>query len=204
MDLKLNNKKVLVTGASKGIGKAIKEALQKEGADVYDFSRTNDVDLMTDEGIKFARKSMDKFSILINNVGGCGTCKFPDWKIAMEKNYGITNKLTMEFLKKKRTTGRVITIASIYGKQKGPNPWFTAAKAAQIAFMKSLAGKYPGITFNTICPGYIETGKHAPGILKNIGKPSDIANIVTFLCSRKANHINGACIPVDGGESHSW
>lgn len=204
MDLNLDKRHVLVTGGSRGIGKAIKKVLGEEGADVYQYCKSNGVNLMEEEGLEFAYKYMSKFNVLINNVGGCGTCSSQDWKIAMEKNYGITNRLTMEFLRKKRTFGRVITIASIYGKEKGPNPWFTAAKAAQIALMKSLAGTYPGITFNTICPGYIETGKKAPGILKNVGMPSDVANIVAFLCSRKANHINGATISVDGGESHSW
>ena len=39
---------------------------------------------------------------------------------------------------------------------------------------------------------------------KIIGKPKDVANIVTFLCSDKAKHINGACIVVDGGVSKSF
>lgn len=208
MNLNLEGKKVLITGGSHGIGKAIKEALRLEGADVYDFSRTNKVDLMTEEGMAFAKESIKHFDILINNVGGCGTCEYPDWKIAMEKNYGITNILTMEYLRKKRDWGRVITIASFYGKEKGPNPWFTAAKAAQIAFMKCLAGNKKGITFNTICPGIIDTKKENKQFADKhglqCGQPEDVAGIVAFLCSDKAKHINGACITVDGGDSHSW
>jgi len=208
MNLDLEGKKVLVTGGTRGIGKAIKQALQQEGADVYDFSKTTNVDLMTHEGIDFACKYMYQFDILINNVGGCGTCEYPDWRIAMEKNYGITNQLTMAYLMTKRKWGRVITISSFYGKEKGPNPWFTATKAAQIAYMKSLAGKYKGITFNTICPGIINTTKsNKQFAMRNnlqLGEPEDIANIVTFLCSPLASHINGACITVDGGDSFSF
>jgi len=135
----------------------------------------------------------------------------------MVMNYENMLNFTYEYLKKKRKWGRVITISSIYGKEKGPNPGFTAAKAAQIAFMKSLAGKHEGITFNIICPGHIDTGKPnvkyaylMEKILKfpykpeKIGKPEDVANIVCFLCSDKAKHIDGAVITVDGGESHSF
>ena len=208
MNLSLDGKTALITGGSSGIGLAIKKALQQEGVNVYDFSRTNNVDLMASEGMTIINEYINRFDILINNVGGCGTCSYPDWRIAMEKNYGLTNQITMAYLMKKRRWGRVITIASIYGKEKGPNPWFTAAKAAQIAFMKSLAGKYKGITFNTICPGCINTKssikKYAKENNMTLGEPENVADIVTFLCSDLASHINGACITVDGGDSHSF
>ena len=194
--------RALVTGGSHGIGKAIVKSLG-EDYEVYQFSRSNNVDLMTQEGMDFALKYIHQFDILINNVGGMGTCKWFDWRDCMQKNYGIMNILTTEFLKTKRDFGRVITISSIYGKEKGHNPYFTASKAAQIAYMKSLAGKCPGTTFNTICPGHIDVGKKFPDPIISCGKPEDVANLVSFLCSNKANHINGACITVDGGESHS-
>jgi 3-oxoacyl-[acyl-carrier protein] reductase len=111
--------------------------------------------------------------------------------------------LTNEFVEHKNK-GRVITISSIYGKEKGENPGFCAAKSAQIAYMKSMAGKYNKITFNTICPGHIDVGKPFPDNPKVLGKPKDVANLVVFLCSDKARHINGATITVDGGESHSF
>jgi 3-oxoacyl-[acyl-carrier protein] reductase len=124
----------------------------------------------------------------------------------MEKNYGVMKDITLEWLSNypSRRWGRVITVASIYGKEKGSNAGFTAAKAAQIAFMKSMAGVTKGITFNTICPGHIQVGKQFFDKPDIIGQPEDVANIVTFLCSEKARHINGACITVDGGESSSF
>ena len=122
----------------------------------------------------------------------------------MKKNYGIAVELTTKFLLQDLKWGRVITISSIYGKEKGHNPYFTAAKAAEIAYMKTLAGQHKGITFNTICPGHTDVGRPFPDNPKIIGKPEDVANIVTFLCSELANHINGAIITVDGGASHSF
>ena len=198
--------KILITGGSKGIGKAIKNRLNQEGYEVYDFSRTNKVDLMTEEGIKFTVDYLRKgyFDILVNNVGGGGTWSYMDKKLVMDKNFWIMEELTNAFLYSKPKWGRVITISSIYGKEKGHNSIFTSVKASQIAYMKCLAGTVKGVTFNTICPGHIDVGKPFPDKPKVIGKPEDVAGIVTFLCSDEASHINGATISVDGGVSHSW
>ena len=268
MELDLIGKTALITGASKGIGLAIKKALELEGVICLDVSRTTGYDLLTDDIYEAMILAKDA-DILINNIGGAGTWK-NDKNIQMEKNYGIMQKMTDAFIHKKKKWGRVITISSIFGKERGPNPGFTASKAAQIAYMKSLAGNtydvmelnygimrkitrafmskkkkwgrviniaskigkektynqqlidytamkhaqvafiksvsghYPGITFNTICPGHIDTGKPMPGFLGKAGKPKDVANTVLFLCSKLSSHINGACITVDGGESHSF
>ena len=203
MELNLKGKKALITGGSKGIGLAIKKALEAEGVECISWSRTEGIDF--DLGIPLGNiLQLKKVDILINNFGGGGAWKWEDARLVMDRNYGLTEILTRTFLKNKKKWGRVITIASFYGKEKGPNPEFTAAKAAQIAFMKSLAGQYKGITFNTICPGYIELGKSYLEAPKKIGKPEEVVGIVTFLCSNKAKHINGACITIDGGESHAF
>ena len=205
-------KTALISGSSKGIGKAIADLLREEGVNVEILSRT--------EGIKLdvLKDDLDKvdgsFDILINNVGGGGRWgteeyeNFNEWEEVYKKNAGIATKLTMKCLPymKKNNWGRIITISSIFGKESGGRPWFVMAKSAEIALMKSLAGKYEGITFNTICPGYIDVGKSFGSIPSEvkIGKPEDVANIVLFLCSDKAKFVNGACITVDGGESRSF
>jgi len=212
MDLKLNGKRALVTGGSKGIGKSISELLKKEGVDVTVLSRTEGlkIDVLTDN----LSSVPNNFDILINNVGGGGTWgseeyeSFNEWDEVYKKNAGVATKLTMKCLPymKKKKWGRVITISSMYGKESGGKPWFVMAKSAEIALMKSLSGKYEGITFNTIAPGYIDVGKDFGNISEKakIGSPEDVANLVVFLCSDKANFINGACISIDGGESKSF
>ena len=203
MELNLERKIALITGGSKGIGLAIKQALEKEGVKIHSLSRTEGTDLMDPNSIIDYNASFD---ILINNIGGMGTCKPKDWMDAMYKNYGLMVQNTMKCLPymEENNWGRIITISSIYGKEKGTNPFFTAAKAAQIAFMKSMAGKYKGITFNTIAPGHIDVGKPFPYEPNKIGQPKDVADLVTFFCSDLAKHIDGACITVDGGESYSY
>jgi len=204
MNLNLKGKKAIITGGSKGIGESIKELLTKEGVNVLSFSRSDGYNLMDDAVRKeIISNWIPKVDILINNVGGMGTSKEEDYDDCMKKNYTIMKDFTLAFIKK-RKEGRVITISSIYGKEKGSNPGFTAAKAAQIAFMKNLAGKHKNITFNTICPGHIQVGKVFLYKPKKVGEVEDISELVVFLCSDKAKHINGATITVDGGESHSF
>jgi len=195
MELKLKGKKALITGGSKGIGLAIKKALEKEGVKCISWSRSEGVDLMK----KIPK--MINVDFIIHNVGGGGTWKKEDYELIMKKNYGIMAQLLINL---SINVKRVIVISSIYGKEAGFNEAFTAAKAAEIAYMKSCSRKYDGCTFNTICPGHINVGKSFPYKPEKVGKPEDVANIVTFLCSNKASYINGANITVDGGESHAF
>ena len=126
---------------------------------------------------------------------------------------------------RKQKWGRVVTVSSIYGKEGGGRPWFNMAKSAEISLMKTLAMTHylvrDGITFNTVAPGSImipDTGwdieyRENPDKFKKLieefplgrlGTPEEVANVITFLCSERANLINGVCIVVDGGESRSF
>jgi len=198
-------KKALITGASHGIGLAIAKEFLKNGIAFYDCSRTSGYNLLYKKDLEKAISRAKVFDILINNVGGMGTSKVELSDLCMRKNYGIMKDLTLAYLSVPREWGRIVTIGSIYGKERGINPWFDASKAAEIAFMKCMSHKYIGTktTMNTICPGRIDVGKTADSNIF-MGKPEDVAHIVYFLCTDKAKHINGACIVVDGGESHSY
>ncbi len=127
---------------------------------------------------------------------------------------------------RKQKWGRVVTISSVYGREGGGRPWFNMAKSAEISLMKTLAMNpslvRDGITFNSVAPGAImipDTGweeeqKQNPEKFKKmadsqfplgrLGTPEEVANVVVFLCSEKANLVNGASIPVDGAEGRSF
>jgi 3-oxoacyl-[acyl-carrier protein] reductase len=182
--------------------------------------------------IDFIKGRWGTLDILINNVGGGGRWgtedyeDFDEWNEVYEKNAGAARKMTMAFIPYMRTKkwGRVITIASIIGKEGGGRPWFCMAKSAEIALMKSLSMSKNlvrhGITFNTVAPGGImipntgweENSKKDDFLeivdrdypLNRLGTPDEIANVVSFLCSEKSSLVNGTCIAVDGGESKSF
>lgn len=174
--------------------------------------------------------------ILVNNVGGGGRwgkttyeeTEEEVWRQVYDKNAGAAIKFTMPLIPfmRRQNWGRIITIASVYGKEGGGRPWFNMAKSAEIALMKTLAmnSDYAraGITFNTVAPGGImipDTGweeelKDNPKAFQKIvndrfpmgrlGTPEEIASVVAFLCSERASLVSGACIAVDGAESKSY
>jgi NAD(P)-dependent dehydrogenase (short-subunit alcohol dehydrogenase family) len=182
-------KTALITGGSKGIGKAIKEELEKQGIKVISWSKSEGQDLMIKNPI------LPKIDILINNVGGMGTSEYEDSDECMEKNFGIMKRLIHQYLEQKTTRDyrRVITIASIYGTYPGENPWFSASKAAQIMYMRSMAKKKLGITFNCVSPTEVADA----GTPKKVKlKSKDIAKLVAFLCSDDAEFINGQNIVI--------
>ena len=110
--------------------------------------------------------------------------------------------------------GRIVHISSVNG-QKGQfgQSNYAATKSALIGFSKSLAleGASKNITSNVICPGYINTEMVAAireDILKSIietipskrlGDSGEIADLVSFVVSEKANYINGATLSINGG-----
>jgi 3-oxoacyl-[acyl-carrier protein] reductase len=127
---------------------------------------------------------------------------------------------------RKQKWGRVVTIASKHGREGGGRAWYTMAKAAEIGYMKTLAMNYnlakDLITFNTVAPGailteqgnWVEFKKTDPHKyeekvmntrpLGRLGLPEEVAAIIIFICSEQASLLSGACIPVDGAESHAF
>ena len=129
---------------------------------------------------------------------------------------------------KKAGEGRIINISSVYGKQPGGLFDYDTIKAAVNMLTKDLANLLAkdSILVNAVCPGPIRTPLwEAPGAggdqlgkalgmsgkeamawvaeqhipLGHFGLPEDIAHMVTFLASDKANFITGQAINVDGG-----
>jgi 3-oxoacyl-[acyl-carrier protein] reductase len=174
--------------------------------------------------------------ILINNVGGGGRWGQEDvaatdmqvWGEVYEKNAMAAVRFTRRALPhmQRAKWGRVVAITSIYGGKDGDGrPWFTMAKAAETALMKSLSTKpelaRANITFNSVAPGGIyiagtgfedEKKKDEAAFqrlidrdypLGRLGTPDEVAALVVFLCSARASLVNGASITVDGGQSRA-
>lgn len=211
--------KALVTGGTRGIGAAIVHRLRSEGVEVFTFSRQTGFDALYRSDIEAVKVACGPVDILVNNVGGGGRwgpeesekARLETWYEVYQKNTGVAADLTTWALPwmMDRGWGRVVTISSLHALETGGRPWFAAAKAAQIAMMGSFARDKRftrrGITFNTVSPGNVLVeGKpvldmnHTP--LGRLVLSSEVADVVSFLVSTKASAINGAVIPVDGGE----
>ena len=170
--------------------------------------------------------------ILVNNVGGSraksdilGT-SLEDFRGTFDLNlFGGFElmKLAIPHMRDQRW-GRIINIASIWGREHGGNISYMSAKAALIAATKNAAITLAkdGVLVNSIAPGSISHAggtweryqtENPPEVVQDMidhdlpmggfGWPEPVGDLVAFLASERASLITGACIVVDGGQSHS-
>ncbi|TKI05738.1 SDR family NAD(P)-dependent oxidoreductase [Martelella alba] len=113
----------------------------------------------------------------------------------------------------KAVQGSIINVTSIAGSKVHPfaGAAYATSKAALSALTREMAhefGKY-GIRVNAVAPGEIDTAILSPGTTKiveqaiplcRLGKPEEVAALIHFLCTSEASYINGAEIPVNGGQ----
>jgi 3-oxoacyl-[acyl-carrier protein] reductase len=162
-----------------------------------------------------------QIDFIVNNAGitndkMLGFMTLEEWNDVINTNlngvYNICRNVILKLMKKK--SGKIINITSIGGiTGVAYQTNYSASKAGVIGFTKSLAREVAslGITVNAIAAGYIETDmlKSMPGDMKEkalklvplgrFGKPKEVAHLVSFLLSEKANYITGEVIKIDGG-----
>jgi 3-oxoacyl-[acyl-carrier protein] reductase len=124
-----------------------------------------------------------------------------------------TLKIFGELINKTSNEGAIVALTSVDGLIGEPyGVIYSATKAGIISLTKSFARKFkdPIVRVNAVAPGLIDTplsdstGEDPSwttdvSIIKRVGKPEEIANMVVFLLSEKASYITGQVIAIDGG-----
>jgi 3-oxoacyl-[acyl-carrier protein] reductase len=168
MDLGLDGKIAIVTGASRGIGLAIAGALAAEGARIALVARGEApleearaslpggphlavvADVTTAGGCARAvaetRAGLGGVDLLVNNVGGSGARHFDeadeaDFADTLEKNVWSGLRVSKHAIPEMRARGggAIVFVASIWGREAGGAPGYNVAKAAEISLAKAMA-----------------------------------------------------------------
>ena len=195
--INFKNKKILVTGATGGIGKAlVKKFVSLEGNVLATGTKTEKLDDLKkefpninvlkfdisdhskiEEFIENVSSQLVGLDILVNNAGInmdnlSLRMKDDEWKKVIDLNLGSTFFLCKYGIKKmlKNKYGRIVNITSIVGHTGNLGQSnYAASKAAIIGMSKSLAIEYAkkNITINCVSPGFIQS-KMTEGIVESI------------------------------------
>lgn len=242
----LKGRVALITGSSRGIGRAIAIRMAQEGADVVinyvsneeaanevmsqvtrmgqraaalraDVSREEDVRSMIEKAVH----TMGKLHIVINNAQMhrgrlIHKLSLEEWdRVVHSGLYGAFHvcHVAVPYMIEQKW-GRIINMTSFVGLRGWPGDTaYGSVKAGLIGFTKSLARELAskGITVNAVAPGFIRTDMTAEITDKSRkmmesmiplgrpGEPEEVAEVVTFLATPRANYITGSIYCVDGG-----
>jgi len=249
----LNGKHALVTGGGTGIGLAIAQSLRTEGAQVticgrrpepLDEACKGDVGMQpvvmdvadpdsVAAGFAQARAGFGALTICVLNAGIAEGRTIPHtslefWRKTMAINLDGAFLTLKEALGDMQNAnwGRVIAISSIAGLRglKG-GAAYTASKHGMVGLIRAASEDYmgSGITFNALCPGYVDTpiverninilseklDMDAETALKQMTRvnrhkrlitPQEVASAATWLCKPGSESVNGQAIEIAGGQ----
>lgn len=236
-------KTAIVTGASKGIGRAICVDLAREGmylvinyhgdrkgaeqtldqvkqaggdGEVYQFDVRDTK--AAEKAVADIAEQRGRIDILVNNAaiiadGLFMTMSPKNWQNVIDTSlngfYNMTRPVLEHMVRRRRGAIVSISSASSLMANRGQAN-YAAAKAGLNAASRSLASEVArlGIRVNVVAPGLIETDmiREAPKDhiksmipMARIGRPEEVARVVTFLCSDAASYMTGQVISVNGG-----
>ena len=224
MKINFQDKVILVTGSTRGIGKQIADDFESLGGNVMRFG-TDDVDFLNfDSTNSFidSLSNLDTIDICVNNAGinrinYLEDISIEDYDEILRVNLYAPFLVSQAVSKvmKKNKYGRIINVSSIWGtKTKEQRTSYTTSKAGLIGMTKTMSvelAKY-NILVNSVSPGFTSTELTksilSEGDIKQLSEQvplgrfasvDEISKVVLFLCSDLNTYINGQDIKIDGG-----
>ncbi|PYQ26479.1 MAG: 2-deoxy-D-gluconate 3-dehydrogenase [Acidobacteria bacterium] len=220
---RLDGHSALVTGASRGLGAAMADALEQAGANVFRAS-SSIADLSDRTSVASLLDRAGDADILVNNAGIIRRADLVDYsdedfddviEVNLRSVFALSRDFARRLVEEKRS-GKIINIASMLSFQGGIRVVaYTAAKSAILGLTRALANELAphGINVNAIAPGYMATDNtqalrddpvRSRDILARIpagrwGTPADLMGAVVFLASPASSYMHGSVIAVDGG-----
>lgn len=260
MDLGLTGKSAIVTGGSRGVGRAIAASMLREGARVMlvardaarleatrgelaretggdvrccaaDLERDTDARAMVETTIK----TFGHIDIHINCAGTVNPADFSSlteerWNIVFEEKLNLYVRCLRYVVPhmKSRKAGKIINLSGVAGREGGAITIPVGVNnSAVLNLTKSLARALArdNILVNAVVPHIIDTDRQDETMAKlsaisgrpeaeirkkrldelplgRMGRPEEVADVVTFLASARTSFVSGAAWHVDGGAAH--
>jgi NAD(P)-dependent dehydrogenase (short-subunit alcohol dehydrogenase family) len=157
---------VVVTGGTRGIGRAVAERFAAAGDEVVALGSA-DCDVTSESEVAATFERIGPVDVLVNNAGvsasaDLGRTTLDDWHAQIEVNATGAFLCTRAVLAgmRERDSGRIVTVASTAGLEGAKyTAAYTASKHAAVGLMRAVAAEVAGtgVTANAVCPGFVDT-----------------------------------------------